>query len=120
MAVELKEVIEKATTKKKTIVKGAKGTGRKTEWWDKKYKKLKKEAVKALREWNRTKMDRNRFLEVKRRYRERCRERKKQKGDREEKGIKEIRTENARMVRVLHETAGRKEEGKAETEMKKK
>jgi hypothetical protein len=65
-------------------------------------------------------MDRNRFLEVKRRYRERCRERKKQKGDREEKGIKEIRTENARMVRVLHGTAGRKEEGKAETEMKKK
>jgi 5-methylcytosine-specific restriction endonuclease McrBC GTP-binding regulatory subunit McrB len=50
MAVELKEVIEKATTKKKTIVKGAKGTGRKIEWWDKKYKKLKKEAVKALRE----------------------------------------------------------------------
>jgi hypothetical protein len=32
MAIELKEVIEKATTKKDIIVKGAKGTGRKNEW----------------------------------------------------------------------------------------
>jgi hypothetical protein len=32
MAVELKEVIEKATTKKEITVKGAKGTGRKNEW----------------------------------------------------------------------------------------
>jgi hypothetical protein len=54
------------------------------------------------------KRDWKRFLEVKRRYRGRCRERKKQKGDREEKGIKEIRTENARMGRVLYETVGRK------------
>jgi hypothetical protein len=32
MAVELKEVIEKATTKKEVIVKGAKGTRKKNEW----------------------------------------------------------------------------------------
>jgi hypothetical protein len=31
MAVELKEVIEKATTKKEVIIKGAKGTGKKNE-----------------------------------------------------------------------------------------
>jgi hypothetical protein len=31
MAIELKEVIEKATTKKDIIVKGAKGTGRKND-----------------------------------------------------------------------------------------
>jgi hypothetical protein len=38
---------------------------------------LKKEAVKALREWKRTKIDGNWFLEAKRRYREREREREK-------------------------------------------
>jgi hypothetical protein len=43
MAAELKEVVEKATN----------------------------EVVKALREWRRNKIDRSRFLEVKRRYRER-------------------------------------------------
>jgi hypothetical protein len=46
-----------------------------------------------LREWRRNKIDRSRFLEVKRRYRERRREKKKQKREREEKEIKEIRTE---------------------------
>jgi hypothetical protein len=51
MAAELKEVVEKATN----------------------------EVVKALREWRRNKIDRSRFLKVKRRYRERCREKKKQK-----------------------------------------
>jgi hypothetical protein len=85
-----------------------------------------------LREWRRNKIDRSRFLEAKRRYRGKCREKKKQKREREEKEIKEIRTErevwkyinqkrkkkesvnevnasfNARMGRVLHETAGRK------------
>jgi hypothetical protein len=69
MAVELKEVIEKATTKKEVIIKGAKGTGKKNEWWDKKYKQLKKEAVKALREWKRTKINRNSFVEAKGRER---------------------------------------------------
>jgi hypothetical protein len=49
--------------------------------------------VKALREWRRNKIDRIRFLEAKRRCRERCREKKKQKREREEKEIKEIRTE---------------------------
>jgi hypothetical protein len=43
MAAELKEVVEKATN----------------------------EVVKALREWRRNKIDRSRFLKVKRRYRER-------------------------------------------------
>jgi hypothetical protein len=47
-------------------MKGAKGTGKKNEWWDKE-EQLKKEAVKALREWKRTKINRNRFLEAKRR-----------------------------------------------------
>jgi hypothetical protein len=35
MTVERKEVIEKATTKKEVLVKGAKGTRKKNEWWDK-------------------------------------------------------------------------------------
>jgi hypothetical protein len=48
-------------------MKGAKGTGKKNEWWDKECEQLKKEAVKALREWKRTKINRNRFLEAKRR-----------------------------------------------------
>jgi hypothetical protein len=42
MAVELKEVVEKAATKKEVIVKGAKGTRKKNEWWDKEFKQLKK------------------------------------------------------------------------------
>jgi hypothetical protein len=42
-------------------------------------------------EWRRNKIDRSRFLEGKRRYRERCREKKKQKREREKKEIKEIR-----------------------------
>jgi hypothetical protein len=45
--VELKEVIEKAATKNEVIVKGAKGTRKKNEWWDKKCEQLKNEAVKA-------------------------------------------------------------------------
>jgi hypothetical protein len=35
MTVERKEVIEKATTKKEVLVKGAKGTRKKNERWDK-------------------------------------------------------------------------------------
>jgi uncharacterized protein YfdQ (DUF2303 family) len=35
MAAELKEVIEKATTKKKVTVRGTKGTGKENDWWDK-------------------------------------------------------------------------------------
>jgi hypothetical protein len=85
-------VIEKATTKKVTI-RGSKGAGRKNGWWDRECEQLKKEVVKALREWRRNKIDRSKFLEVKRRYRERCREKKKQKREREEKEIKKIRTE---------------------------
>jgi hypothetical protein len=34
MAAELKEVIEKATTKKEVTVRGTKGAGRKNGWWD--------------------------------------------------------------------------------------
>jgi hypothetical protein len=41
MAVELKKVIEKATTKKEIIIKGAKATGRKNERWDKECEQLK-------------------------------------------------------------------------------
>ncbi|KAJ3626029.1 hypothetical protein MTP99_016556 [Tenebrio molitor] len=59
MAVELKEV----------LVKGAKETGKKNEWWDKECEQLKKEAVKALREWKRTKINRNSFVETKGRER---------------------------------------------------
>jgi hypothetical protein len=141
MAVELKEVIEKATPKKKIIVKGAKGTGKKNEWWDKECEQLKKEAVKALREWKRGKINRNSFLVAKRRYRERCREKKKQEWEREEKEMKEIRTEKEvwkyinrerkKKESVSEETTmqeweedfmklleGRKKEGKAEREMK--
>jgi hypothetical protein len=54
-----------------------------------------KKGVRALREWKRTKIDRNTFLEAKRRYREserereRCREKKKkQKTERGEKKVK--------------------------------
>jgi hypothetical protein len=89
---QLKEVIEKAATKKEVTVRGTKGTGRKNEWWAGECEQLKKEAVKTLREWKSNKIDRNRFLEAKRRYRERCREKKKQKGEKEKKEIKEIRT----------------------------
>jgi hypothetical protein len=97
--------------------------------------------VKALREWRRNKIDRSRFLEVKRRYRERCREKKKQKRERKEKEIKEIRTEREvwkyinreRKEPVSEEITiqeweeyfmklleGRKEEGKVGTQRKEK
>jgi hypothetical protein len=59
MAVELKEV----------LVKGAKETRKKNEWWDKECEQLKKETVKALREWKRTKINRNSFVETKGRKR---------------------------------------------------
>jgi hypothetical protein len=75
------------------IVSGSKGARKKNGWWDRECEQSKKEVVKALREWRRNKIDRSRFLEAKRRYRERCREKKKQKWEREEKEIKEIRTE---------------------------
>ncbi|XP_068900490.1 golgin subfamily A member 6-like protein 25 [Tenebrio molitor] len=93
MVTELKEVIEKATKKKEVIVRGAKRVGKKNGWWDGECEQAKREVVKALRGWRRNKIDRSRFLEAKRRYRERCREKKKQKREREEKEIKEIRTE---------------------------
>jgi hypothetical protein len=64
-------VIEKTTTKKEVKVRRTKGTGTKNEWWYKECEQSKKEEVKVLREWRRNKIDRNRFLEVKRRYRER-------------------------------------------------
>jgi hypothetical protein len=41
-----------------------------------------------LRAWRTNKIDRSRFLEAKRRYRERCREKTKQGREREEKEIK--------------------------------
>jgi hypothetical protein len=59
MAAELKEV----------VVKEAKETRTKHEWWDKECEQLKKEAVKALREWKRTKINRNSFAEKKGRER---------------------------------------------------
>jgi hypothetical protein len=115
MAAELKEVVEKATN----------------------------EVVKALREWRRNKIDRSRFLEVKRRYRERCREKKKQKREWQGKEIKEIRTEREVWKYINREgkkkesvseeitmqeweeyfmklLEGRKEEGEAGTQMKEK
>jgi hypothetical protein len=50
--------------------------------------------VKALREWRRNKINRNRFLEMKRSYREKDAERRiDRKGRGKEKNIKEIRTE---------------------------
>jgi hypothetical protein len=69
MAVELKEVVEKAATKTEVIVKGAKRTRKKNEWWDKEFKQLKKESVKGLRKWKKTKINRNSFVEAKRRER---------------------------------------------------
>jgi hypothetical protein len=80
MVTELKEVIEKATKKKEVIVRGAKGVGKKNGWWDRECEQAKREVVKALRGWRRNKIDRSRFLEAKRRYRERCRERRSRRG----------------------------------------
>jgi hypothetical protein len=42
MAIELKEVIEKPTTKKEVIVKAAKERRKKNEWWGKECEQLKK------------------------------------------------------------------------------
>jgi hypothetical protein len=70
-------------------VRGSKDAGRKNGWWDRECEQAKKEAVKALREWRRNKIDRSRFLEARRRYRDKCKEKKKQKREREEKEIKE-------------------------------
>jgi hypothetical protein len=42
MATELKEVMEKATTKKEVTVSGTKGTGKKNEWWNKECEQSKK------------------------------------------------------------------------------
>jgi hypothetical protein len=47
MEAELKELIEKAATKKDVTVRGSKGAGRKNR--DREREQLKKEAVKALR-----------------------------------------------------------------------
>jgi hypothetical protein len=143
MVTELKEVIEKATKKKEVIVRGAKGAGKKNGWWDRECEQAKREVVKALRGWKRNKIDRSRFLEAKRRYRERCREKKKQKREREEKEIKEIRTEKEVWKYINRERKkkepvsekitiqeweeyfmklleGRKEEGKVGTQRKEK
>jgi hypothetical protein len=143
MVAELKEVIEKATKKKEVIVRGSKGAGKKNGWWDRECEQSKREVVKALREWRRNKIDRSRFLEAKRRYRERCREKKKQKREREEKEIKEIRTEREVWKYINRERKkkepvseeiiiqeweeyfmklleGRKEEGKVGTQRKEK
>jgi hypothetical protein len=144
MVAEMKDLIEKATKKMEVPVRGSKRAGKKNGWWDREYEQSKKEVVKASREWRKNKIDRSRFLDAKRRYRERCIEKKKQKKEREEKEIKEIRTErevweyinrerkkkesmseeitvHTRMGRVLHETAGReKGRKKAGTQMKEK
>jgi hypothetical protein len=143
MVTELKEVIKKATKKKEVIVRGAKGAGKKNGWWDRECEQAKREVVKALRGWRRNKIDRSRFLEAKRRYRERCREKKKQKREREEKEIKEIRTEREVWKYINRERKkkepvseeitiqeweeyfmklleGRKEEGKVGTQRKEK
>ncbi|KAH0821572.1 hypothetical protein GEV33_001219 [Tenebrio molitor] len=143
MVAELKEVIEKATKKKEVIVRGAKGAGKKNGWWDRECEQAKREVVKALRGWRRNKIARSRFLEAKRRYRERCREKKKQKREREEKEIKEIRTEREVWKYINRERKrkepvsekitiqeweeyfmrlleGRKEEGKVGTQRKEK
>jgi hypothetical protein len=143
MVTELKEVIEKATKKKEVIVRGAKGAGKKNGWWDRECEQAKREVVKALRGWRRNEIDRSRFLEAKRRYRERCREKKKQKREREEKEIKEIRTEREVWKYINRERKkkepvsekitiqeweeyfmrlleGRKEEGKVGTQRKEK
>jgi hypothetical protein len=88
---KMKEVIEKSDDEVK--VRRTKGTRTKNEWWYKECEQSKKEAVKVLREWRRNKIDRHRFLDVKRRYRERCEEKRKLGREREEKEIKEIRTE---------------------------
>jgi hypothetical protein len=143
MVTELKEVIEKATKKKEVIVRGSKGAGKKNGWWDRECEQSKREVVKALRGWRRNKIDRSRFLEAKRRYRERCREKKKQKREREEKEIKEIRTEREVWKYINRERKkkepvsekitiqeweeyfmklleGRKEEGKVGTQRKEK
>jgi DNA-directed RNA polymerase subunit K/omega len=57
MEAKMKEVIEKATTKKEVTVRGTKRAGRKNEWWDKECEQPKKKVVKALREWRRNKID---------------------------------------------------------------
>jgi hypothetical protein len=49
------------------IVKGVKGIRKTNEWWDKECEQLKKETVRALREWKRTKINKNSLLEAKRR-----------------------------------------------------
>jgi hypothetical protein len=76
------ELIEKATTKQEVTVRVSKGTGRKNGWWERECEQMKKEVVNTLREWRRNKSDRSRFLEAKRRYRETCREKKKQMRER--------------------------------------
>ncbi|KAJ3620583.1 hypothetical protein MTP99_004518 [Tenebrio molitor] len=46
--------------------KGIKRGGRKNWWWDRECEQLKKQALRALREWGRNKVDRSRILEAKR------------------------------------------------------
>jgi hypothetical protein len=49
--------------------------------------------LKVLRKWKRTKINRNNFLEAIRRYKRNVDREKKQRGEKEEKEINEIRTE---------------------------
>jgi hypothetical protein len=118
MVAELKEVIEKATKKKEVIVRGSEGAGKKNGWWDRECEQSKREVVKALREWRRNKIDSSRFLEAKRRYRERCREKKKQEegkgGERDKRNKKKW---EEYFMKLLE---GRKEEGKVGTQRKEK
>jgi hypothetical protein len=58
-------LIKQRQKRKYLIVKGAKETGKKNECWEKESEQLKKKAVKALREWTRTKINRNSFVEAK-------------------------------------------------------
>jgi hypothetical protein len=95
---------------------------------------MNEEAVKALGEWKRTHINRNSFLEAKRRYKERC-ERRRSRGGRgrrneirtEKKVWKYINRKRKKKESVREEitmqewdSTGGREKGKAETEMKKK
>jgi nitroimidazol reductase NimA-like FMN-containing flavoprotein (pyridoxamine 5'-phosphate oxidase superfamily) len=62
-----KSQIRRARSKKdgEVIVKGTKEITKKNERWFKQCEQLKKKAVKALREWKRTKINRNSFVEEK-------------------------------------------------------
>ncbi|KAH0809508.1 hypothetical protein GEV33_013282 [Tenebrio molitor] len=126
MVAELKEVIEKAMKKKEVIVRGSKRAGKKNGWWDRECEQWKKKMVKALREWRRNKIDRSRFLEAKRRYRERCREKKKEvytyinRERKKKESVSEKITIEEWEEYFMKLLEGRKEEGEGGTQMKEK